>query len=348
MNSYGYTELKSKWAPKNSYDLHSENQSFGASDLERWPLQDLLQKTQKPGEEFCSYGEVLSQCLLLINESPTARLMVQEAIQEKWEITLFDLSGGEYWIDVEEKLILLDSNALTPSALGRSVYFKNAVIVTLIKALRDIWQEKRHGGFDEKYRPEYTMTMERVRSADCDVLSILIAWELRADAYPDLWRHLIGSENGDMAMAFSGFLERNPSGQFNRQAMTAAFRQWFRCEVRVNTCDHNTLEYLDDILKETREQNPFGTKKPKAVEVEILSCLPDRTAYLQGYGSEILSDPLFSGMDDPINQSHLFHILYDLEATIIENVPFRDSDLAKKIFPAQPLMLEKKTTKADQ
>jgi hypothetical protein len=50
--------------------------------------------------------------------------------------------------------------------------------------LRDIWQEKRHGGFDEKYRTEFVLTMERIRSADCDVLSILVAWELRSGAYP--------------------------------------------------------------------------------------------------------------------------------------------------------------------
>ncbi|MBK6896133.1 MAG: hypothetical protein IPH06_06040 [Alphaproteobacteria bacterium] len=350
LKSNGYAQVKSKWTPKNTYDLIAEDRVFGFSELERWTLGTLLQNTQnlETDRDLCSYGEVLAHCFGLINESPAARLMIQEAVAGKWQITLFDLKGGDYWIDVEEKLILLDSNALTPAALGRSVYFKNAVIVTLIKALRDIWQEKRHGGFDEKYRTEFVLTMERIRSADCDVLSILVAWELRSGAYPDLWRHLIGSENGDMAMAFSGFLERNPSGQFNGQALAASFRQWFRCEHRVNTCDHNTLENLDDILRETQEQNPFGERKPKAVEIEMLSCLPDRTAYLQGYGAEILSDPLFSGMDDPINQSHLFHILYDLEATIIENVPFRDSELAKKIFPMQPLLLEKKTTKADQ
>lgn len=333
----GASELKSKWTPKTTFDLIAEKMDHGLSELERWTIQDLLANGAAAQNEtsvaFCSYGEVLNRCFAIINQSATARPMVHEALAGKWQIALFDLSGGDYWIDVEEKLILLDSNALTPTALGRSIYFKNSVIVTLVKALRDIWQEKRHGGFDEEYKIEHAMTMERVRAADCDVLSIIVAWELRSGPYPDLWRHLIGSENGDMAMAFSAFLERNPAGQFNGQAAAASFRQWFRCETRVNTCDHNTLEYLDDVLKETRERNPFGKKKPAPANIEVVSCLPDRTAYLQGFGAEILSDPLYCGMEDPINQSHLFHILYDLEATIVENVPFRDADLARKIFP---------------
>lgn len=343
--------MKSKWTPKSTYDLITEKMNNGFSDLERWTIHDLLSgntaKSVENKEEvqapFCSYGEVLSTCLCIINESATARPMIAEAQASKWEIALFDLNGGDYWIDVEEKLILLDSNALTPTALGRSVYFKNMVIVTLIKALRDIWQEKRHGGFDEEYKAEHVLTMERVRAADCDIISLLVAWELRSGPYTDLWRHLIGSENGDIAMAFSGHLERNPAGQFNGQAAAAAFRQWFRCETRVNTCDHNTLEYLDDVLKETQERNPFGNKKPAAAKIEVLSCLPDRTAYLQGLGAEILSDPLFCGMEDPINQSHLFHILYDLEASTVEGVPFRDAELAQKIFPSikTPSLLEK-------
>ena len=330
----GATLLKSKWAPKTTYDLVAEKMGDGHGKLDRWTINDLLAGVRGSEKGLCSYGEVLSTCMGLINQSATARPMIQEAMSQKWKIALFDLKGGDYWIDVEEKLVLLDSNTLTPSALDRSVYFKNMIIVTLIKALRDIWQEKRHGGFDENYKAEHVMTLERVRAADCDVLSLIVAWELRSGSYGDLWRHLIGSENGDMAMAFSSYLERNPAGQFNGQAAAAAFRQWFRCETRVNTCDHNTLEYLDDVMKETQDQNPFGMKKATPTGIEILSCLPDRTAYLQGQGSEILADPLYCGMEDPINQSHLFHILYDLEATIVENVPFRDARLARRIFPS--------------
>ncbi len=301
---------------------------------ERWPLADLY--LNDDDSALSDYGLILQACIDVLSASPSARLMIKEAVSEKWQISLSDLNGGEYWIDVDERLILLDNNALTPSALFNSNYFQNMLLITMIKALRDIWQEKRHGAFDESYRAEHVITMERIRAADCDVVSVLVAWELRCEEHSDLWRHLIGSENGDLAMSFSGFLERTPSAQFNGKALAAVFKQWFRCEDRVNACDHNSLEYLDEVLAETQEQNPFGDKKPSKIKVEILSCLPDKTAYLRGLGSEILNDPLYCGMDDPINQTHLFHIMYDLEATIVENVPFRDPKLAKMMFPDQP------------
>ncbi len=286
--------------------------------------------------EVHCYGDVLSWCMSVLENSPTARLMLREACDKDWKITIEDLNGGEYCVDVEQKLLILDNNSLVPSALGRSGYFRNMTIVTLTKALRDIWQEKRHGGFDEHYSPEYVLLMERVRAADLDVLSVMVAWELRSEEFPEIWRHIIGSDIGDMAMTFSGYLERDPSSAYSGMALRAAFKQWFRDEGRLHSCDHDTLEYLDDVLASSIDASEtFGKKRPGKMNVEVLSCLPDKTAYLQGMGGEILADPSYSSVDDEINQTHLFHIMYDLEAIIVENVPFRDADLAQKIFPVE-------------
>ena len=279
------------------------------------------------------YSSVLSWCASILDSSPSARLMLKEACDKGWKIRIENLNGGDYCIDVEQKLLILDNNSLDSTALERSNYFKNTMILTMVKALRDIWQEKRHGGFDELYSPEHILLMERIRAADLDVVSVLVAWELRSEEYSEIWRHIIGSEVGDMAMAFSGYLERDPSAQFNGQGLKHSFKQWFRCSKRIDSCDHDILEYLDDVLMISDVANPFGRKKPAKMNVEILSCLPDKTAYLQGLGAEILSDPLYSSLDNEINQTHFFHIMYDLEAVIVENVPFRDKELAKKIFP---------------
>ena len=104
---------------------------------------------------------------------------------------------------------------------------------------------------------------------------------------------------------------------------------------RINSCDHDALEYMDEILATCDLLNPFGISHPKRMDVEILSCLPDKTAYLQGHGPEILSNPMYAAVDNEINQSHLLHIMYDLEAVVVQDVPFRDADLAKKIFPLE-------------
>lgn len=307
---------------------------------QKWLLSDLLRDhmtsdffENNTDLHIHDYVDVLAWCVHILGQSPSARAMMKEAAERGWKITLEDLAGGAYCIDVEQKLLILDNSALVPSALGRSAYFRNLTIVTLVKALRDIWQEKRHGGFDEDYKPDHIMMMERIRAADCDVVSVLVGWELRNAEHTEIWRHLIGSENGDMAMAFSGHLEREPSANYNGRALHAAFKQWFRSHDRVTMCDHATLDYLDDVLASTNLQNPFGKKKPTRMNIELLSCLPDKTAYLQGLGNDILQDPLYVGMDDEINQTHLFHILYDLEAVTVQNVPFRSRDLAYKIFP---------------
>jgi hypothetical protein len=45
------------------------------------------------------------------------------------------------------------------------------------------------------------------------------------------------------------------------------------------------------------------------------------------------SDPYFLCVHDTINESHLFQVIYDSNVTMVEGVPFRDSSLARKIFP---------------
>ena len=98
-------------------------------------------------------------------------------------------------------------------------------------------------------------------------------------------------------------------------------------------CEHETLNDLDALVSDTENTNPFGEDRISAIDIERLSCLPDRTAYLQGSGLDILADPLYAGMNDDINQIHLTHILHDLKVTYAGDVPFQSSTLAKRIFP---------------
>ena len=191
----------------------------------------------------------------------------------------------------------------------------------------------------------------RLRSADLDIVTIAVAWELRAqgsgDGYGQVWRHLIGSENGDLALAFSQTLERGKllSNDDELQgytkavnaSMTAAFYQWFREEDRVNKADHKGLRVIDSILMEEDVRNLSPSEKGQRMltggQVELLSCLPNKSAYLLGFGAEILSDPHFSGLHDPVNQAHLMHIAYDMKVVYRGEVAFKSSDLAARIFP---------------
>ena len=77
----------------------------------------------------------------------------------------------------------------------------------------------------------------------------------------------------------------------------------------------------------------LGQNRLDETVLEDLATLPDGTRYLQGLGEGILRDPFFAGLNDPINQTHLFHLIYDLEVVMVNNVPFRDARLARMIFP---------------
>ncbi len=312
---------------------------FNQEYEDSWPLDDLYcdassyLNNNMDDQMFAleTKHEVLSWACAIITTSPTGRAMFTEAMNAGWELSLEDLGGLDYHLDVPEKRIVLDNNALLESALGRSEYFRNVVLISFIRALRDVWQEKRHGAF-ENYNAESVLKLERVRAADLDVMAVLVSWELRSEGVGNLWRHMIGSEEGDLAMRFSAYLERNPKAQFNGKALFAAFQQWFRDNARINNIDHETLNTMDCAIEEMG-RDAYGSEKLTPVRLEILSCLPDKTAYLQRRGRELLMDPLYAGLNDPINQAHFMQVNYDLQITRVQDVPFRSASLAARIFP---------------
>jgi len=348
---------KSKERRKSQDDVFGaefyEKNAQGGRNFESWAVSDLYcdfngDTVIEDESDFfddldfdCEYAEdqgstkedILSWAISILSLSPTARRLVKESSSSGWSLSLENLNGPDFHLDVPEKKIILDNGDLSETAFARSNYFSSILIISLIRALRDVWQEKRNGAFDEDFTPEAILTLERVRAADLDVVAVMIAWELRCEGYNNLWRHILGSDDSDLAMRFSGYLERDPSSTFTHKALAATFTQWFRSEERVSSCDHETLDYMDGILATSEMQNPFGKSNASKIDIERLSCLPDKTAYLQHDASLILSDPLYAGMNDEISQSHLMHILYDVNVTVVQNVPFRNFDLAERIFP---------------
>ncbi len=277
--------------------------------------------------------DVITWCATLIVQSQTLNSLWTSAMNTGWVVGLTTLENQGFYLDIPAKKILLDDYAMSPETLGYSAFFRNDILLNFMRALRDISHHSREDGFEKQYGPENILILERVRAADCDTIGILGAWELRSAGHPDIWRHLIGSPEGDMALAFTQYLERDPTALFDGSALAYAFRQWFTDDERVDACDHETLEYLDDILFEVGDSNPFGQKRLDGKIIESLAKLPNETCYLKRLGDMILEDPYYAGMNDPINQAHLFQMVYDLKVIMVNNVPFSDQKLARKIFP---------------
>ncbi|MCC7305049.1 MAG: hypothetical protein IT558_02195 [Alphaproteobacteria bacterium] len=297
-------------------------ESWGAEEL----AASLYTLTFESGHDVLAYS---LQSLML---GRTMRALAEEAIREEWEFGLADLQGRDFFIDVPSKKIILGNFGLSPEVFSRSPYFQHSLMSAMARSLRDVWHEKRHGGFEVEFTPESVLMLERVRAADCDVTALQAAWELRAEGYEGLWRHITAAEESDLAQVYVATLEREFRSYPVHKALAAAFIQWYRGEGRVTARDHETLEYLDEGI---RAGDRFGKRKATAADVEILSCLPDRTAYLQGEGAEILRGPLFAGLSDPINQSHFLQLTRDIGTVHVQGVTFRDAGLAKKIFPGE-------------
>lgn len=283
---------------------------------------------------FAADEDALLWCVDLLASSPSALAHLLSAAREGWSVAFADLGGGGFSLESRDRIVLLDRHGMDSSALSRSAFFRTAALLSLARALRDLWQEERMRGAERVYAPESFLILSRLRAADADTFALLCAWELRQAGHGAIWRHAIGSPEGDMALAFTRRIEREgAAGLFSAPALAAAFVQWFGEEDRMKSADHESLEFLDDVLHAAGRGNPFGRGRLGAELVETLSQLPDGTRYLAGRGGEIVSDPTFYDIGDEINQAHLFHIARDLEVTRIGNVPFRDAGLARKIFP---------------
>ncbi len=277
--------------------------------------------------------DVLSWCVAMLEESPVAAALIDDAASAGWAFSLDDLNNGGFYLDVENRLCRLDHHSMSQMAFARSAHFRNAVLLSFVRALRDIWHETRIGSFEDKFRPGDTLILERLRAADGDTVAVFAGWELRCAGHADIWRYVIGSDDGDLAMVFSRYLDSEPSALFDGSVLIHAFRQWFADEQRVNICDHDTLENLDGILQESGRRDPFGKGSLTGKIAESLSRLPGGKAYLQGFGDSLICDPFYAGFRDPVNKTHLSHLMYDLEVVMAGNVPFRDEKLARLIFP---------------
>ena len=295
---------------------------------------------QAAPSSFYSDNSLFTPLLEALDASPTARSIVSFAAHRGWSLDLGEIEGGAYQLDIDAQILRINSYGLRPAATAASGYFRHTMILSLVRGLRDIWHLECRQPHYRGLSIESILLLERVRTADCDVIALLAAWELRGAGQTDIWRHLIGSPEGDMALVFGRMLEYEPGAHFSgtggaSHALTNAFARWFEDPLRISACDHASLEAMDEEILEGRHKEIYGREPVSAFFIESLSRLPDRSYYLEGYGREILKNPAFSGLDDDVNQAHFLQINRDLNSTVAGGVAFRDARLARVIFPEE-------------
>lgn len=307
-------------------DLYFEK-SYDLTQSSCWFFYDLLNKNKR---EESLEAQFIESLLYFVQDSPFAHYLLEFIKGTSWKIGTDDLGSSGFHIDAQKKEIILDHFGLEWDALERSPYFKMSLIYTLLKALRDIWHEEQWDDLKSVYCPESVLQLERARAADGDTASIIMAWELRGAGRNGLWRHVLSAEEGDMARVLINILDRYPTALYNGMAHAHVFRQWYADENRIDAQDHASLEYFDKMLDVDDEF--FGERRVKADSFEQITLLPDGSSYLTELGDIVSSDPFFAGLNDPVNQAHLFQIIYDNNVTMVKDIPFRDASLARRFM----------------
>lgn len=274
--------------------------------------------------------DVLAWVTAMMTESPLANALLNDFQDSGWKLALADLDSDGFNLDITNKILEIDNFNLDAPTIGKSVFYRNAFLAILSKGLRDVWHENRWGAFEVNYKPEAVLLLERARAADADSVAILIAWELRSAGYNEVWRHVLGAEDLDMARVLINILERYPTSLYNGMALAHLFRQWYADVARVDALDHATLQQMDDMMLDGHGN--FGAKLALCNEFELLSLLPDGCMYLKDLGETVSKDPFFNSLNDTVNQTHLFQIVYDSKVTYVNGIPFCDPELAQKFI----------------
>lgn len=313
------------------YDLEGED--FTIDDLNPIDIKHYKNLEAYP-YAFENDQDVLGWATAMMTESPLSLALLKHFEDQDWHICLSDIGNGSYHLNIDEKLLEIDHFGIDCGALGRSSLFRNAIIVNLAHALRDIWHETRQKGQEgdilSTYKPDAALLLERVRAADCDAMAIMIAWELRSAGYKEVWRHVLSIDQSDMAQVLLNIIDYNMAALYNGMAMAHLFRQWYADPSRVQAVDHGTLEEMDILVE---NEIALGSKMPLPEIIKDMAMLPGDIFYLDDVVETVMRDPFFCDLADPINEAHLFQIVYDNKVTFVEGVPFRDEALAKKIFP---------------
>lgn len=326
---------------KKGHDTFSDNVEFYNLENIDFSIEDLNPMDIKHYKNLDAYpyafekdSDVLGWAVAMMTESPLALSLLKHFEDQNWHICLSNIGNGSYHLDIDEKLLEIDSFDIDFASLGRSNLFKNAILVNLARALRDIWHETRKNSEINDnlthYKPEQAILIERVRAADCDSVAVMIAWELRSAGYKEVWRHVLGIDQSDMAQVLLNVIDYNPAAVYNGMAMAHLFRQWYADHERVRAVDHDTLEEMDILIEENME---LGNKVPLPEVIKEMTKLTNDVCYLDDVAEIVMRDPFFCNLNDFINETHLFHIIYDNKVVNVEGVHFRDESLARKIFP---------------
>ncbi len=310
-----------------------ESRTIDCARPNGYAISDLLNQIRLNEEEeergaFLTDGDILRWGLNILCSTPMGRAFAYDARFDGWMIAIED--GDEdspgARLDSGLKCVTLSRYAEAPVVFSRTQPAQMQFLFNLLKALRLIWQDNTDLKRAEVLTAEAQMKRERLLQADADLCALLTAYQLRESGDHDFWRYILSSDLSAIAATLAECLDFDGSMDGILDALGFIFQDWFADDERLSRIDHATLTRMD------RMPN-FGVEAITFDDLIQLSILPEGFSYLEYSAAEVLTEAFYSRIPDETNRAHLLQITRESRESIIEDIGFRDSDLAEKIFP---------------
>ncbi|MAM33757.1 MAG: hypothetical protein CMH28_01640 [Micavibrio sp.] len=268
----------------------------------------------------------------ILESRPAAGVLFSLTIED-WEVSLReDLEGYSY--DLEEQCIYIGTDGQPAANIKTSLYLRNSVLLDAIQGLRDIWHDTYTSSYAKSLRLEELLKWERLRRADTTVFTLSCARDLsHSDDHQHLWNHILSHGEGDVALSFET-CEHTHLGNpdFEEKCLALAFIEWFSDASRVTESDKFALDEMDAILKSDTDMD-LRNERITANLISTAFTLSEHGQYLENLSQELAINPDYSRIHDDICMMHFMQIADEMETASVEAIPFRDQELARKIFP---------------
>ena len=246
--------LSKPWTPSYDFDDESGVEAvhidalLGQEQIKLSLLPDDSPVLDASGENY-PYNAVFEEIVDYIDATSSGAILLSATAATGYSLTLAFIDQGGYAIDIDNKIVTLNHHGVSRETLENSDHYKSSILLSLVRALRDIWHECRMSDIYEFLNPENILKIERFRAADIEAVTAHILWQLRCEGESDLWRCLLSERDGDIAIKYMQVAERGAGKEMTIRALQAAFKAWFTDAERSEACDHDALELMDQKIE---------------------------------------------------------------------------------------------------
>lgn len=252
-----------------------------------------------------------------VSETPLGKTLMEDMGNDLYTLDFRDGTDDALLVDPYARVLYVPNDEVSPGVMARSPYFRHRFFLNVLRGLRAIGHAHR-AAMPFCLRPDQSLIAARVQAADGWAIALSLAYDLQV-THPGLWRQARVDERADIAAA-------DVSEQNSAERLATFFHAWYADPVRVMACDQFHLDRLNQIFVTVQNRRLFrGVFTPEDLRA---ICRDDR---LQPYLDAQTILPTLDGLD-PIHRAYLGQLTGEQETITMNNVVFRDEELARKIF----------------